>query len=147
MADSYKNTDAPLRTGELAKPIQINTNNLAAMAAKGPEYIRHVAASSPVQLDRLFHVKTGAEADLALAAGAAVRRQESNRVVKVLEGQGTAVESIYARGDVVRDMTNGRKVTVLKACVGYTKMGRPIHKVSDAKGNVWLVSEKKLQRL
>lgn len=144
MADSYKNTNAALRPGELSQPIQIGSNNLASMAAKGAGYIQHVAASSPIQLDRLFHVKTGAEADMILANAPASR----NTYQKVnVASKAPTVESLYGRGDVVFDTEHGKKVTVLKACVGYTKMGRPIHKVSDARGNAWLISEKKLQKL
>ena len=145
MSDSYVNTNAPLRQGELSQPIRINTTNLAGMVAKGAGYIQHVAASSPVQLDNLFGVKTGAAADLALAAS--IDAQRNARRPKTIEGKATYVESLYGRGDVVFDMERGKKVTVLKACVGYTKMGRPIHRVADKKGNAWLVSEKKLQKL
>lgn len=144
MADSYVNTQAPLGQKELAQPIRITTNNLASMAARGVDYMRHVAASSPVQLDRLFHVKTGADADMALMA---VPRLATYQKIKTDAAKGTMVQSLYARGDVVFDTEHGKKVTVLKVAVGYTKLGRPIHRVADKAGNAWLVSEKRLQRI
>lgn len=147
MADSYVNINASLRPGELAQPIRISTNNLAAMAAKGADYIKYVAASSPVQLDSMFGVKTGVAADMALEAGMNARRAQFIGKTKTTESSGTMIPSIFGRGDVVYDTDHAKRVTVLKACVGYTKKGRPIHRVVDKAGNAWLVSERKLQKL
>ena len=142
MADSYVNVQAPLRSGELAKPIQINTNNLADMASKGAAYIEMENEKCPVKIDLAFGVKTGAEATMALNAEAMRRLSPQAR-----PAGSRVVREIYARGTLVYDNENMKRATIIKANVGITRKGRPVHRLADSRGDVWLQSERKLKRL
>jgi hypothetical protein len=135
MADNYVNTNAPLRSGELAQPIKLETNNLAKMIQQGPAYVEQLAASSPFKMENLFGVKTGVEAAMALES---TRTRSEHK---------QPVRTMFARGTLAYDVAEGKRVTIIKANVGVTKRGYNIHRVASSGGNTWLQSEKKLKRL
>lgn len=124
---------------ENAIPIQLNTNNLAKLAAGGPAALQAAVDSSPIKLDKMFGVKTGASADMALmAASSAIAQPRATGTV-------TKSKSIYAKGELVWDTEKSAKVTITRTSVGLTSKGRPIHKVVDRYGDSWLQTEAKLK--
>lgn len=139
-AKGYVNTGAAVGSGERVQPIKINTTNLAQMVERGPGYVEQLVLSAPCQIDRMFGVKTGREADAILASAPPPGR--------VIEGEvkGTPVGSLFARGDVAYDTDRAKIVTIVKACVGVTKKGRAIHKVVSRSGGSWLQSERNLEK-
>lgn len=138
MADSYVNTSGRLNAGELATPIKLSNNNLSSICAQGSEYVNHLVASSPIQIERMFGVKAGAAADLALSMRATS--------VPVADSRRQPVPVMFAKGEIAYDTEYSTKVTVHKH-VGYTVKGNPIYRVVDRHGNTWKQSERKLRNV
>lgn len=132
---AYKNTKAPLGDNERATPIPLNHTTLRKLAAQGMSAIR-MQAMLAGQDERKYLplVKTGAEADMALAQAHAARATQPK-----------VVREMYARGDTVYDIEQNKKVVIMKTNVAYTPKGKPIHKVMSKSGRTWLQKESRLK--
>lgn len=135
-AKNYKNTAAPLGAGERATPIKLNHTTLRSLAAQGMSAIR-LQAQLAGQDERRYLplIKTGAEADMALANARMVREQPK------------VVKEMFARGDTVWDKEHEKRVTIMKTNVAFTQKGRPIHRVISKSGKSWLQKESRLEKL
>ena len=130
----YRNTQAPLGDNERATPIPLNHTTLRKLAAQGMSAIR-MQAMLAGQDERKYLplVKTGAEADMALAQARMARQQPK------------VVKEMYARGDTVYDIEHNKKVVIMKTNVAFTPKGRAIHRVMAKSGRTWLQKESRLK--
>ena len=150
-AKGYVNTQAQLGSNEVAQPIRINCTNLAGILKQGARYVDHLNASAPVQIDRMFGVKTGVEAVMALEQSEQLQREARLRSQDLASTDIAAVsrepiKSMFARGEVVFDKKYARRVTIVQLNAARTTSGRPAHLVIDSRGNSWKQSEKFLER-
>lgn len=144
-AKAYVNTNAP--AGGNTSPIRLTHTTLRGIADKGTANLKFMQDSAPGEHQRLLQAlgaKTGVEADLAIAASA--EKKLLGEPISRPKPMGGVITSIFAKGEIVRDTTLGKKVTILRLNAAYTPKGRPMHKVAR-NGQVWLQKESKLEKL
>lgn len=95
-----------------------------------------------------FGIKTGAEADAALAESERVQREERQRRLDAQIMGTTAAPIKFERGRSYYDTSKNRKVTIIRANATVTKKSRtPCHEVVDRGGNTWYAKQSDLVRL
>jgi hypothetical protein len=153
MSDEKK--PIPMNNGERGTPIPLGGRTLFGMIGSIAKPISGAAERIRSEIsmsgqDRFLNgagIITGGSADMAIARAQASARNALGKPTSSGSGRSASVESIFARGQIVRDKTNGKKATVVKLNVGFTKKGRPIHKVISKSGESWLQSERKLEKI
>ena len=132
-------TSIPLASGSMGRMLYArNSKAQLQMAIDGSGHDRHLAAAG---------IKTGVDADAALAESARLQREERERK---LSGQGSQpkARTLYARGEEFFDTNKNRKVTIIKANSAVTKKSKtPCHLVVDRGGNQWHAKETDLVKL
>lgn len=114
-----------------------NVESLAAMEGSAPEFHRRamngLIASGKVRDNDDPSIETTSRSTVV---------ERLNR----LSSPVTIKRLFFAEGVKVKDTQEGRKGIIIKASVGHTKKHKiPVHRVSDANGDIWLAKETNLR--
>lgn len=140
MADEQRKPQPiPVGSGERVSSIPPAPNSFAAKGAgllQGAPEWHH-------SFDQRFGIKSEAQARMELSAGASTGIElVSGRKIRHVESRKLGV------GDVVKDTQRDVKVMILKANVGKTNKGNPVHLVIHRMtGEEWRLSESKMKRM